>query len=605
MIFRYKKFITVFLLVAVFGMVAHPVFADVLGVAEAILQGANSVLGAIINFEFGLIYAVGELLNFLIQPGNTPIITSTIVQAGWTTMRDFANMFFLLILLALALSYILFPSFPAKQALPKLLIVALLINFSLPITGIFLDASNVFTNHFLSEATDGNNKLSDSIMQNLGAQKMKDMGDIGETINEKDAGKERLDIEKIILTNQIIQIPFLVVTLFILVALAFMFLVRLGYIYILLIMLPLALLAYTWPSTQSHFGRWQSKFFQWVFFPPIAMFFIDISMKTHASILSIELTNEISGAADNMGLFSGIFKQIYQYIIIFALLIGSLVAAQSMSITGASASMKMLQGAGRSIRGAAWRGTKRGTARIAEKAGVPEKLGKAAEISGRLGIFARPLTRVLGRAEVGIKAGAAKRFEMSSAEKQAAEKMSSEALRGQMRAGGPKAHMYASILASRGKLDPTNAAKYLEDAEKYGNKEAAKQITKAAPQAAESRILSQLNTMSDKDFIKEFGVSKTSPGAMLNAQKQRAKNIWGSISPNDVKNIDPSLLSGTAGENYIKGLMSSGNMSGEHLKVAAREGNWAFVDAYKRIPDTDKTPRMRAWETSPAAIGII
>ena len=135
-------------------MVAHPVFALGEGIAADILQGINSALGAIINFEFGLVYVVGELLNFLIQPGNTPIITSAIVQAGWTTMRDFANMFFLLILLAIALSYILFPSFPAKQALPKLLIVALLINFSLPITGIFLDASNVFTNHFLSEATD-------------------------------------------------------------------------------------------------------------------------------------------------------------------------------------------------------------------------------------------------------------------------------------------------------------------------------------------------------------------------------------------------------------------------------------------------------------------
>ena len=264
----------------------------------------------------------------------------------------------------------------------------------------------------------------------------------------------------------------------------------------------------------------------------------------------------------------------------------------------------MLQGAGRSIRGSAWRGTKRGTARIAEKAGVPEKLGKAAEISGRLGIFARPLTRALGRAEAGVKTAAAKRFAMSDAEKKASEKMSTEALRGQMRAGGPKAHVYASILASRGKLDPANAAKYLEDAEKYGNKEAAKQITKAAPQAAESRILPKLNAMSDKDFIKEFGVSKTSPGAMLNAHKQRAKNIWGSINPNDVKNIDPSLLSGAAGENYIKGLMSSGNMSGEYLKAAAREGNWAFIDAYNRIPDTDKTQRMLNWEKTDAAKGM-
>ncbi|MBI3671453.1 hypothetical protein HY249_01510, partial [Candidatus Azambacteria bacterium] len=134
------KFTVILLLVSVvfFGIPTAP--------AQAVFlldDLVNWLLGGILSVENNLLAAVATMMDNVMQPQS--LLNQEFIKAGWAITRDFANMFFILILLGVALSFILFPKYQLKSALPRLLVVALLINFSLPIAGVFLDAANILT----------------------------------------------------------------------------------------------------------------------------------------------------------------------------------------------------------------------------------------------------------------------------------------------------------------------------------------------------------------------------------------------------------------------------------------------------------------------------
>lgn len=69
------------------------------------------------------------------------------VNAGWTITRDFANLFFALILLIIAIATVLnvgaLDNYTAKRMLPNFIFVALFINFSKAIVGFLIDISQI------------------------------------------------------------------------------------------------------------------------------------------------------------------------------------------------------------------------------------------------------------------------------------------------------------------------------------------------------------------------------------------------------------------------------------------------------------------------------
>jgi hypothetical protein len=84
------------------------------------------------------------------------------VNAGWTITRDFANLFFALILLIIAIATVLnvgaLDNYTAKRMLPNFIFVALFINFSKAIVGFLIDISQIimvsFYNSFGPSMTD-------------------------------------------------------------------------------------------------------------------------------------------------------------------------------------------------------------------------------------------------------------------------------------------------------------------------------------------------------------------------------------------------------------------------------------------------------------------
>ncbi|MFH1187345.1 MAG: hypothetical protein V1688_00625, partial [bacterium] len=100
------------------------------------------------NF-FGLL--VTFLVGFLMRvAAYNDFTTSTAVQTGWKLMRDVCNMFFIVIMMLIAVSTIIrYEAYNYKKILPTLLIKAVLINFSLMFCGLLIDASQVITLTFV------------------------------------------------------------------------------------------------------------------------------------------------------------------------------------------------------------------------------------------------------------------------------------------------------------------------------------------------------------------------------------------------------------------------------------------------------------------------
>ncbi|MBI4139310.1 hypothetical protein HY479_04160 [Candidatus Uhrbacteria bacterium] len=109
------------------------------------------VLGKLVIIVVNVLIAFAQYNNFLkAQP----------VEIGWVLVRDVVNMFFIVVLLISAFSTIIgYKEFHYSRVLPRLLLMAVLINFSKTLIGLMIDFSQVlmltFVNAF-KQAAGGN-----------------------------------------------------------------------------------------------------------------------------------------------------------------------------------------------------------------------------------------------------------------------------------------------------------------------------------------------------------------------------------------------------------------------------------------------------------------
>src|SRR3989338_7049275 len=116
-----------------------------------ILAALIGMVGYFITVLVGILIWIGQYNGF---------ITSTPVVMGWNVIRDIANMFFVLVLLIISFGTILHvQQYQMKTLLPKVILMAVLVNFSKAIAGIFIDFAQVIMLTFVaaySTAGEGN-----------------------------------------------------------------------------------------------------------------------------------------------------------------------------------------------------------------------------------------------------------------------------------------------------------------------------------------------------------------------------------------------------------------------------------------------------------------
>ena len=93
------------------------------------------------------------------------------VYLGWQTSRDVANLFFIIILIIVAISTIFeLPTFNVKDILPKLIFIALAINFSFSIGIFIIKQTNSLGSLFYSQLAPPGTTISDTISKVTGSR---------------------------------------------------------------------------------------------------------------------------------------------------------------------------------------------------------------------------------------------------------------------------------------------------------------------------------------------------------------------------------------------------------------------------------------------------
>ncbi len=239
------------------------------------------------------------------------------VVTGWSYVRDVCNMFFILILLVIAFSTILrIETYSAKRALPKLLIMAVLINFSRMIFGYLIDFSQIVTLTFTSQINGG--FMADSFNIDSIGKLAKKVGD------NTDQSISVWAVVAAIILNVIAVFTILVVVVIMLATLV----LRIAMLWIYTILSPLVFLGFAFPGIQKYVGQIWEDFVKQLMIGPMLGFFLWLAISIGASE-SINTDNTMCAGLNNFFCDSDFQK----YIIVIAILMGGLMTAQKMGGT--------------------------------------------------------------------------------------------------------------------------------------------------------------------------------------------------------------------------------------------------------------------------------
>lgn len=279
--------------------------------------GTLAVMFTVVGTLLGAMVWVMEWAVNLRIYTNVPVI-----QAGWGIMRDFANMIFIIALIVMAYGTIFnIPKYDFRSLLPRFIIIAVLINFSLVISGLIIDATQVLNNTFLN-AMGG---IADRLGQGLSPANILPAGtDInsGEAIAKSVTGS---------IVNLLFSI-FLLFTFLISVAVPVAIaVVRIPVLWALLIVSPMAWLLSILPATRGAYNAWWKQFLAWNLFLPyylfflyFALFFLSKKDEVLASLGQDFVNSNLVGLQSNFT-----FGLIFYYVLIAIFLIGGTKVAMS------------------------------------------------------------------------------------------------------------------------------------------------------------------------------------------------------------------------------------------------------------------------------------
>jgi hypothetical protein len=299
--------------------------------------------------------------------------TNRIATIGWGICRDVANLGLVLLLVLIAIATIVrMKEYTAKSALPKLIAAAIIVNFSFAIAQIFIDFSHSITRYFFSAVTAQSDASVTATIDAIGGafnpQKLFSESRVPEPVDPaEESYTDTLSTAILIkVASLAFSLIFTLIAAFTLLAFAVILIIRYVWLTILLVLSPLAWLSYAFPGLSGQYGKWWSKFIQWVFFAPVVSFFFYLAIVAANQMGSLPFPNAegyVSG-----GSLAMIISQGAQMFVLAGFLLGGLMAGQALGVGAAGGALKL---AGRAKDSATkWAGakTKGGVASLRNRA---------------------------------------------------------------------------------------------------------------------------------------------------------------------------------------------------------------------------------------------
>jgi hypothetical protein len=405
----------------------HQVHAD----GNAITSITSGLIGYAV---YGILYVISAiasvvivfitfLIGVVLQLSNN-VVNTMAVQSGFKVTLAVANLGFVLGIIIIAIATILRrETYGIKKTLWKLVVAAILVNFSLIIGGVIINFANTFTSAFLSQLPGGSqddsglvfaktlagafspqraliNNIVDS-QKGGGGQQSKwtswiqaagmALGPAGTVVASLlTNAPSGTDIASMItpIVDVFCAVAFLVVIIITLAVFLVMLLIRYVSLAMLLILMPFAWLLWIFPKTAHLWSKWWNEFIRWTFFAPIVVFFLWLAIATaQAMNQNGPQTGDLAfvngskfkpdtadlmggGVAKTFGDFIGTFAvTILQGTVVVGLAVGGMYTANKLSIMGAASGMTAMKGAGNWAKGYAGRQGKKAVRSTYQRAG--------------------------------------------------------------------------------------------------------------------------------------------------------------------------------------------------------------------------------------------
>jgi len=265
--YHYRAFF-VFLVIAFFVGTTKVVSAQ--SFESSLLGFFSSIVLAVSQLAIGL--SIFFLRFFVTLASYNNYIDVSVVKLGWVMVRDVANMFFVVALLVIAFATILgIEKYEWKKSLVKIVLMAILINFSNLIAQIIIDAAHVFTITFLNavSASAGGNLIN-----------MFNLEKINSLVQGADLGTDITGAGIEVIAASLISLAFAIATAVSLGSYAIVMTVRVVVLWALIILSPLAYLFSAMPKGEKYASRWWEEFTKHVIVAPVMVFFLWLAFAT-------------------------------------------------------------------------------------------------------------------------------------------------------------------------------------------------------------------------------------------------------------------------------------------------------------------------------------
>ncbi|MEK7131521.1 MAG: hypothetical protein AAB797_02180 [Patescibacteria group bacterium] len=229
----------------------------------------NWIIGLILTVAGWFIKLTFFILKFVIEvAGYNGFIDSPAVTVGWVMVRDVTNMFFVVVLLIISFGTILgLEQYEYKKLLVKLLMAAVIVNFSRIICGIIIDVAQVVMITFV-------NGVAATASGNLvGMFKI-------DKIFALTGGADGIAKEGSSFLAAVAAITFSAIMMMTMLTFLFLLMARMMALWILIVLSPFAFVLNVLPQTQKYAGQWWSEFGGNVVAGPIIAFFLWLSFVT-------------------------------------------------------------------------------------------------------------------------------------------------------------------------------------------------------------------------------------------------------------------------------------------------------------------------------------
>ena len=319
-----------------------------------------------------IVYILGQLIVGLVFilvwiSQYNGFISSPVVVQGWSVVRDISNMFFVLVLLIISFGTILHvQQYQMKTLLPKVILMAILVNFSKAIAGLFIDFAQVVMLTFVAA------------YQGVGAGNLFDALKLQKILSINSRSSETIQGLSIA-GAYILALIYTIVALIVILAFVLILIVRIVMLWILVVFSPLSYVLSVVPAGQKYAQQWWDMFSKYVIIGPVLAFFLWLSLATLPNITESGPLNPGKSYSEQSGeqisdltvggvsvIEAGSPQQMVGFIISIAMLIMSLVFAQQVGgavgkiagnaygkITSGGAKMALAP-----LRGATWAGGK-------------------------------------------------------------------------------------------------------------------------------------------------------------------------------------------------------------------------------------------------------